>query len=191
MNSTNATEAAKARTRPSALVWIDAREAVIVRLEDAGPHLERVASDVPAHHRSTGDVAHDPRFRHGGPGPAAAGEPHRIEHLRRFVDDVADRLQPDEDLVILGQGTVREQLQRTVQRRDERHRSPRAIACETAGRLTDRQLVARLRRAMGTDPRRRTVGAYRWTEPTLRLASDGAVPEPRRVVEKRPSRGTD
>lgn len=99
-------------TQPSTLVWIDAREAVIVRWQHDRPRLERVESEVPAHHRATGHVRHDPGVRHGGGGPPqTAGEPHRLEHLDRFVEQIANRLPPGDDLLILGPGTVRERLE--------------------------------------------------------------------------------
>ena len=117
-------------TRPSTLVWIDAREAVIVRWQDEEAQLERLDSEVPAHHRSTGHVRHDPGIRHGGGGAAqTAGEPHRIEHLGRFVEGIADRLGPDDDLLIIGPGTVRERLEHRVRAMDEHQgRSPRSSA---------------------------------------------------------------
>ena len=144
------------------LVWIDAREAVIVRWHDDQAQVERVDSEVPAHHRATGHVRHDPGVRHGGGGPAqTAGEPHRLEHLARFVEQIAHRLPPDEDLLILGPGTVREHLERSVRDSDEHSERSRVVTCEASPRRTDRQLVARLRQFMGVEPRRRTVGAYR------------------------------
>ena len=145
--------------RPSTLVWIDAREAVIVRWRDDRARLERVDSDVPAHHRATGHVRHDPGVRHGGGGPPqTAGEPHRLEHLDRFVEQIANRLPPGDDLLILGPGTVHERLERLVRETDERHERSRGVSCEASSQLTDRQLIARLRHFAGADPRRRTVG---------------------------------
>lgn len=171
--------------RPSTLVWIDAREAVIVRLQGDQTGLERVDSEVPPHRRSTGHVRHDPAVRHGGGGsPQTAGEPHRLEHLARFVEQIASRIAPDDDLVIIGPGTVREHLERRVSELDERHGRSRAISCEAASRLTDRQLIARLRHDAGTDLRRRTVGAYRCSEPRPHRSSGQAVLAPQRVVEK-------
>jgi hypothetical protein len=41
-------------TRSSTLVWIDAREAVIVHWSDDVVQVERLHSDVPAHHHATG-----------------------------------------------------------------------------------------------------------------------------------------
>ena len=138
------------------LVWIDAREAVIVRWERDQAQIERLDSEVPAHRRSTGHIRHDPAVRHGGGGGSqTAGEPHRLEHLGRFVENVASRLAPDDDLLILGPGTVCERLARHVRELDEHHGRHRDISREASPPLTDRQLIARLRHLAGADPRRR------------------------------------
>lgn len=172
---------------PTTLVWIDAREAIIARHhDDEATQLERVASEVPAHRRSTGHVRHRPPLRHGGGGsPQTAGEPHRLEHLERFIGDVANRLPATEDVLILGPGTVREHLERRLCELDAEHgRQQRIVRCQASGRLSDRQLVARLRIALGIEPRRRTVGAYRWNTPLPGIRRGVAVG--RRLVEKRP-----
>jgi hypothetical protein len=172
--------------RSITLVWIDAREAVIVRLHSDRAHVERVESDVPAHHRATGHVRHDPTVRHGGGGPQSAGEPHRIEHLNRFVRDIANRLVAGDGLLILGPGTVRERLARKLSERVGLNGRIRDIACEASPPLTDRQLITRLRRFAGAEPRRRSVGAYRWSEPSGHRPSGQAHLPPRRVVSKPP-----
>ena len=133
--------------RASTLVWIDAREAVIIRMQGDRARIERVESEVPAHHRATGHVRHDPAIRHGGGGPQSAGEPHRIEHLNRFVGDIANRLAADDDLLVLGPGTVHERLARHLSERDGHHGRHRVIDCQASPRLTDRQLISRLRRS--------------------------------------------
>jgi hypothetical protein len=164
--------------RTCTLVWIDAREAVIVGWHGDSAQIERVGSDVPAHRRSTGHVRHDPATRHGGGGsPQSAGEPHRLEHLERFVDLVAARLPPDDDLIVLGPGTVREHLERHVREIDDRQGRVRDISAEPSPRRTERQLVARLRHVLDADPPRRTVGAYRWTKPPVD-DTPGLLPAP-------------
>ena len=148
--------------RDGALVWIDAREPVIVRLRADRGRIERVTSEVPGHHRATGHVRHDPTVRHGGGGsPQSAGEPNRIEHLDRFVADIADRLAADDALLVLGPGTVHERLARQLTAGDRVHGRHREIACETSSPMTDRQLIARLRGHAGVAARRRSVGPYR------------------------------
>ena len=170
--------------RASTLVWIDAREAVIIRMQGDRARIERVESEVPPHHQATGHVRHDPAIRHGG-GAQSAGEPHRIEHLNVFVGDIANRLAAGDDLLVLGAGTVHERLTRHLSESDGHHGRHREIACEASLRLTDRQLIARLRRFSGSEPRMRSVGAYRWSEAPVHRPS-GQAHLPRRVVDKPP-----
>jgi hypothetical protein len=172
--------------RSTALVWIDSREAVIVRWLDGRSRIERIESDVPAHHRATGHVRHDPCCRHGGGGVRqTAGEPHRLEHLERFFDRVAARVQ-DEDLLLLGPGTIREHLQRRIRAEDDRHHIARTITAEPAGPWSERRLIARLRHHLGEEPRRHTVGSYRRTGSLPVQPSGRRLSIPSRVTVKPP-----
>lgn len=148
---------AQVAKRDVTLVWVDAREALIARWVDDAAHLDRIESDVPAHRQSAGHVRHDPALRPGGGGGTAAtsGEPHRLEHLARFLDTVAGRL-PDGDLEIIGPGTVHEHLAQVVRAADAQ--GIRHVTTTQSARLTNGQLVARLRHLVGHDPRRRSPG---------------------------------
>ena len=169
------------------VVWIDSHAATIGRWIDGRGRVQRLVSDVPAHHRATGHVRHDTTMRHGGGGASqTAGEPRRLEHLTRFLDEVTGHLPDDDNLAILGPGTVRDRLAHVVRTADARHRRDRAITCEACGPITDRQLVARLRRLVGETPTRGSAGAYRWTGPQTRLESGRVLP-PRRVLRKPPT----
>ncbi len=150
------------------LVWIDAHEAILVNwLVDHG-RIERLASDVPDHHKSTGRVRHDVGIRHGGGGaPQTAGEPRREEHLNRFVELVARRLPTDDDLFIVGPGTVREHLERRVYEQDRHLAHPRTVTVTASGPRTERQLIAQLRRAVGAAAPRRPAREQR-TQPAVR-----------------------
>lgn len=163
--------------RPVTLVWIDAREAVVVRWADGAPSVTTIASDVAPRHRSQGHVRHDPAFRHGGGGGVAqtTGEPRRLEHLARFLATIAGRLPAADDILVLGPGTVPDRLAALIRRHDDEHHVERAVTSEAASRLTSRQLVVRLREAMGVEPRRHTVGAYRWTDPAIHGSTRSAA----------------
>jgi len=169
------------------LVWIDAHEARIGRWVGGRGHVERLTSDVPAHHRATGHVRHDTSVRHGGGcAPQRAGEPRRLEHLARFVERVAGELPEDENLAILGPGTVRDRLAQVIRSADRHRRRDRSITCQACPPITDRQLVARLRRLVGSEPIRGSAGAYRWTGAQATLESGHVLP-PRRVLRKPPA----
>jgi hypothetical protein len=99
---------------------------------------------------------------------------------------VADRLPIADDITILGPGTVAEHLERGLQAEDRHHRRRRVVRTEPSGRLTDRQLAARLDREAGIERRRRTVGAYRWSRQSTTARSGRREPGPTRVTEKPP-----
>lgn len=151
------------RARAIVLVWIDAREAVIVRSRGKSGWIERVESEVHRHHRSTGHVWHDPAFHGGGGWVRDAGEPHRLEHMRTFLRRVARRLPLAEDVAVIGPGVVHDRLAAELRDDDAEHLRTRIVATAPAPRMTARQLVAYRRRLAGEEPRRRTVGSWRWS----------------------------
>ncbi len=138
--------ARQTRVRPVCLVWIDSRRAVVVRWHDDQAIVEHLESDVPAHRHSTGDM-----------GPDAALETQRLEHLARFVGEVAQRLPADDDVLLLGPGTVRHQLERHLRTADHGREHPRSIDSGASRPLTEPQLIARLRNAIGAQPPRRAI----------------------------------
>lgn len=171
--------------RRIALVWIDSREAILVRWGGTSADIERIESEVPAHHRETGHIRHDPLFRHGGGGPSqSAGEPHRLEHLERFLDRVEQRLPDEAEVVVIGPGTVREHLCQRLREAATVRGVAQLILSEASPRMTEPQLIARLRKLRGENPRRRTIGAWRWTDPGRQGPSGRQLTGPRRVVDK-------
>lgn len=184
--STAPPERHPAASAPAVLVWIDAREAVITTLADDVASVERVTSDVPGRHRATGHIRHEAGIRHGGGHEATAGEPRRLEHLDAFCKRVAELVPATADVVVMGPGMVRHHLERRL------HvaggvLTTRRVVSHPAGRMTERQLTAWLRRYVEDEPRRSTVGAYRWTGAPKLEASGHPVFSPRRTFEK-PSR---
>ena len=99
----------------------------------------------------------DPGTRHGGGRPQARIETHRLEHLRQGLERVLDAVPHDEDVLVIGPGTVRDRLVAELTEADEK-RSPRVpareVRTEAAPRLTEPQLIERLRELVGEPPRR-------------------------------------
>lgn len=140
--------------RPVTLVWIDAREATIVRWRDGSATIERIASDVPPHHRDTPHRRHDDTHYRAPGGPVEGGESRRLEHLSRFIAVVCGRLPAEDGLMILGPGTVRDDLERDIRADDRLHRRSREVHAASADRMTERQLIAKVRTFAGDPPRR-------------------------------------
>ena len=137
-------------TEPRTLVWIDAQRALIVRW-DGSAKVTRVESDVPRHRRMGGHVSHDADLRTIGSPPP---DRHRLEHLRQHLRHVADRLEPADDVEVIGPGTVHEHLAGLLADEDRHRGRSRVVLAASAGPLTEAQLIARVRAAAGDPPRR-------------------------------------
>ncbi len=185
-------EVGPASIRPDrfALVWIDAEGARIVRWRD-GVVESRIEAEIPIHERSTYHVRHDPMVRRGGGGRGADdAERHRIEHVRRFLDQVESALVGDDVIEVVGTAELGERLATQLQDHDHAHRRERPITVDHSMPLTPRQLAARLKERIGLEPLRGGVGSYRWTG-ELPHQRSGRVIGPRRVVPKPPREPTD
>lgn len=151
---------ARAAEVATTLVWIDSEEAIIVRWADRAT-VDRVRSDVPGKHRSSGHLRYDPSFRHGGGGSGAsaeAAERARRDHLRLFLEDVAEHVPEGDDVTVVGPGIVRERFERNLRSDDRRHGRRRHVHSAAAERLTELELVARVRKLAGDAPARLGLG---------------------------------
>ena len=151
---THATQGGEAR--PVTLIWIDAREASIVRWRDAAGLIARVESDVPPHHRESIRPRHDDSHSNDAREPLEGSEARRLEHLAAFIRSVVSRIPPEDDLVVMGPGTVREELLHAIRNDDRLHHRSRQVSAAPADRMTDRQLIARVRAIAGDPPPRQT-----------------------------------
>ncbi|HYO42417.1 MAG TPA: hypothetical protein VES19_04395 [Candidatus Limnocylindrales bacterium] len=134
------------------LVWIDSEEAIIVRWADRAA-VERVRSEVPGRHRSDGHSTLADAMRIDG-GAMDAHERARRDELRHFVDAVACRVPDTDDVMVVGPGVLRGRLERVIRADDRHHGRRRLVHSGAAERLTEQELVARVRAIAGEAPPR-------------------------------------
>jgi hypothetical protein len=171
--------AAQSEASPWTLAWLDARTAVIVRCaSDGAIAVDELESDVPAHHRATGHVRRSAAGSAPAEPPRSAGETHRLEHLRRWIEAIAEHLSPADDLAIYGPGVVARQLVGLINERDQHHRRERTVMHGRRARMSQAQLIAEVRQLAGHAPARGRLGRHRWS---------GAQPPPS-APHRRPSR---
>jgi hypothetical protein len=142
-----------------ALVWIDSDRASILRWRGRVV-TDEVISDVPPHVRGTRHVRRNPRVRHGGSGLGQDdAERRRNEHLRTFLKAVAERLDSELRVEIIGPGVTGQHLAALLARRTTGRPLPTVATAEHSMPLTHRQLAARLRERVDRPPRRVLVTA--------------------------------
>lgn len=120
-------------------VWIDHRKAVIVSIAAGHVTTRTLESDVSAHPHFAGS-------QEGG-GEKKYEERHNLR-LDRFYDDVISQLGQPDALLLFGPGEAKLQLKERLAR--ARPSSERMVAVDTTDRLTDPQIVAKVKEHFGT-----------------------------------------
>ena len=130
-------------------IWIDHKKAVIVSASADRVSAKTLESEVGPHARYSG--------RAGYPtpdGPQAGGgekkyEERNSQHLDRYYDEVISQLGEPEALLIFGPGEAKLQLKERLSR--SKALSEQIIRIETADKLTDPQIVAKVKEYYGID----------------------------------------
>ena len=115
-------------------VWIDHREAVIITVADEGEAIQRISSDVEQHSRFSAYAPEgspeDRRDRRFG------------EHLHRYYDEVIAAIRDADSILIVGPGEAKGDLAKRFEHAKLRGR---IVGIETVDKLTDQQIVAKIR----------------------------------------------
>ena len=117
-------------------LWIDHRKAVIVLITEAGEQIKVISSEMEKHIRFAGGTAsedgdtEDVRDRQFS------------QHLNGFYDQVAAFLRQIDSILIFGPGEAKNELQKRLERKGMKDR---LLPLETADKLTDAQVAAKVR----------------------------------------------
>jgi hypothetical protein len=129
-------------------VWIDHKKAVIVSASAGRVTAKTLESGVGPHARYSGRAGYPTA---DGPQDAGRGEKKYEErhdqHLDRYYDEVISQLGQPEALLIFGPGEAKLQLKERLSR--SKALSERIVGIETTDRLTDPQIVAKVKEHYG------------------------------------------
>ncbi len=118
--------------KTTAGLWIDHRKAIIVFLNDDKEEIKQIKSDFEKPHDSSGSsIRADDLIQN-----------ENTEHLNKYYDEVISALQNTEAVFILGPGEAKGELQKRFEKSN--HNGPE-IEVETADKMTENQLVAKVR----------------------------------------------
>jgi stalled ribosome rescue protein Dom34 len=121
-------------------VWIDHKRAVIVSVSAGRATTTIVESEVGAHPRYSGQP---------GAGGEKKYEARHGQHLDEYYDEVIRHLAEPEELLIIGPGEAKLELRKRLER--SKSRAKPTIDVETADKLTDPQIVARVKDHFGIE----------------------------------------
>ena len=124
-------------------LWIDHRKAVIVSLSEAGEEIHAIESNIEKNVRFSGGTAselgstEDVRDRQ------------YVNHLNLFYDRVIAYLRDADAIQIFGPGEAKGELEKRLR---SKGLGGRVRGVETADKLTDRQIAAKVRECFPTLP---------------------------------------
>jgi len=115
-------------------LWIDHRKTVSVMVSGETEEITQIASNVEQH------------VQYSGAAQEVSGEDQRdrrfSDHLSKYYDEVIPRVRDAESILILGPGEAKGEFVKRLQSEDL---GGRIVGVETVDRMTDRQIVARVR----------------------------------------------
>lgn len=122
-------------------VWIDHREAIVVKLTDSGQEVICVQSDFETQLRRSSDRTtgnFEPMMI-----PAdTIRERKKVADLKQFYDEVSTHLGNAQSLLIFGPGEAKTEFRKHL---GPKHSAAADLTVETADKMTEPQVVARVR----------------------------------------------
>ncbi|HOX26027.1 MAG TPA: hypothetical protein PLL30_09310 [Candidatus Krumholzibacteria bacterium] len=137
-------------------LWLDRKRAVLVTVRDQTFSSETIELEVPPPAHSGGGLRAAPGQSAHGVGPDDRQDARLSHYLDRFYDAIIARLGDAEQIHILGPGQAKHELKRKIA--SHKALASRPLSLENADRLTDPQIVARVREVFGVPARRAVRG---------------------------------
>jgi hypothetical protein len=129
-------------TKYKAGVWIDHRKALIVVVTPAGEHTTLIISKVEKHPQRSGDSPLKGRYAADQVPADDSRQKAYTGELKIYYDTVIAALRNAESLVILGPGEAKGELRKRLVKSEL---GGRVAAVETVDKMTDRQIIAKVR----------------------------------------------
>jgi hypothetical protein len=128
-------------------VWIDHRKAIVVAVTDQGEELGLVISNVETQLRRSGDSPLKGPFE-SRLVPAGDSRQKRLTgHLNLYYDAVIASIREAESILIFGPGEAKGELKKRL---EKDHLGGRIVGVETVDKMTDRQILAKVRKYFPT-----------------------------------------
>jgi hypothetical protein len=134
--------------KANAGLWIDHREAVIVVLSETGEETTRIPSAVEKQLRRAGDPSQGSFEDQQAPADDSRERAYS-GHLNHYYDAIVSHLHDAGSILVIGPGEAKGELKKRFEH-DKSH--PHILALETADKMTEPQIVAKVRHHFQPDP---------------------------------------
>lgn len=124
-------------------IWIDHNKAVIVSHDGGREDVNHVESNVEGHVRLSGGARTASNWGPTDVAPEGRPERRRTQHLHRYYRDLIERMRDATRIYIFGPGEAKLEFEKEI--RKSKELGVKIAAVETADKLTERQIIAKVR----------------------------------------------
>ncbi len=123
-------------------LWVDRRKAVIVHITEKGQDIQKIESGIRRHVSYQGESntksPYSSQYQQGD----NQLDNKFAEHLKHYYDEIISHIRMADAIFIFGPGEAKEELEKRLE-----HEGLKAqiLAVETADKMTDRQIAAKVR----------------------------------------------
>ena len=128
-------------------LWIDHRKAVIVMISDGGEKTKLITSSVEKQLRRSGRSRPRPTYESGGAAADSSREREYRGQPADYYDDIVASIGAAMMIFIFGPGEAKDELKKWIERNGD---GQRIIRVETAGEMTDDQILEKVRQQYRT-----------------------------------------
>jgi stalled ribosome rescue protein Dom34 len=115
-------------------LWIDHKKAVIFSLANEGAEIKRISSELKKNIPTSGGAQKE--------SADVQGNKRLADHLNNYYDEVVNYICDAESILIFGPGEAKDELKKRL---ESRKLYQRVVGFETAEKMTDNQIVVKVR----------------------------------------------
>ncbi len=131
------------KTQNNTGIWIDSKQAIIVKLNNENESIEKVPSGIEGRVRIPGEGKKTTRMgNHFFPDEKKEEEKHKHQ-LTGYFKNVIDKINDSDSILIIGPSESKLGLQKAISQSKNFYSTP--VMVDTEGHLTDNQVVARVK----------------------------------------------
>lgn len=131
-------------------VWLDhSRASIVTFTSDGEAAVETIKSGIEGLHKTTGGARAKAPYLHGAVSKSTEEEK-RHHQLARFYDSIIDKIIASRRILIIGPGLAKQELHKRIEALPGQTKPK--LEVQTADKMTERQLIARVRKGFGIEP---------------------------------------
>jgi len=123
-------------------LWIDHKKAIVVLVTDEGEEIKTILSKAEKQLRRSGETPLKGRYDAREVPMSDSRQREFTEHLNLYYDEVIGCIHDAESILLLGPGEAKDELRKRL---EKNNLGDRVAAVETADKMTDPQIAAKVR----------------------------------------------